>query len=72
MKLIEGMTVEFDPAKYHDTYSEDVKKLKRLELRQADQSSPEIDGKSPVIEGGGGGRVGGPATELFGSVAILD
>ena len=27
MKLIEGMTVEFDPAKYHDTYSEDVKKL---------------------------------------------
>src|SRR6202030_2237497 len=27
MKLIEGMTVEFDPAKYHDTYSEDFKKL---------------------------------------------
>ena len=27
MKLIEGMTAEFDPAKYHDTYTEDVKKL---------------------------------------------
>jgi DNA end-binding protein Ku len=24
-KLIEGMTAEFDPAKYHDTYTEDVK-----------------------------------------------
>lgn len=27
MKLIERMTVEFDPDKYHDTFSEDVKKL---------------------------------------------
>jgi DNA end-binding protein Ku len=27
MKLIEGMTAYFDPAKYHDTYTEDVKKL---------------------------------------------
>src|ERR1700731_3236296 len=27
MKLIEGMTADFDPAKYHDTYTEDVKKL---------------------------------------------
>jgi len=27
MKLIEGMTAEFDPGKYHDTYTEDVKKL---------------------------------------------
>jgi DNA end-binding protein Ku len=27
LKLIEGMTAEFDPTKYHDTYSEDVKKL---------------------------------------------
>src|SRR6201987_5380067 len=27
LKLIEGMTAEFDPAKYHDTYTEDVKKL---------------------------------------------
>jgi DNA end-binding protein Ku len=27
MKLIDGMTAEFDPAKYRDTYSEDVKKL---------------------------------------------
>jgi non-homologous end joining protein Ku len=26
LKLIEGMTAEFDPAKYHDTYTEDVKK----------------------------------------------
>jgi non-homologous end joining protein Ku len=25
--LIEGMTAEFDAAKYHDTYTEDVKKL---------------------------------------------
>jgi hypothetical protein len=29
MKLIEGMTAEFDPGKYHDTYSEDVKKTDR-------------------------------------------
>jgi DNA end-binding protein Ku len=27
LKLIEGMTAEFDPAKYRDTYSEEVKKL---------------------------------------------
>jgi DNA end-binding protein Ku len=27
LKLIEGMTAKFDPAKYRDTYSEDVKKL---------------------------------------------
>src|SRR6202046_4644138 len=27
MKLIEGMTADFDPGKYHDTYTEDVKKL---------------------------------------------
>jgi hypothetical protein len=27
LKLIEGMTAEFDPARYHDTYTEDVKKL---------------------------------------------
>jgi DNA end-binding protein Ku len=27
LKLIEGMTAEFDPAKYQDTYTEDVKKL---------------------------------------------
>jgi DNA end-binding protein Ku len=27
MKLIEGMKADFDPAKYHDTYTEDVKKL---------------------------------------------
>src|ERR1700692_554437 len=27
LKLIEGMTADFDPAKYHDTYTEDVKKL---------------------------------------------
>jgi DNA end-binding protein Ku len=27
MKLIEGMTADFDPAKYRDTYTEDVKKL---------------------------------------------
>ncbi|HJY89368.1 MAG TPA: Ku protein, partial [Candidatus Acidoferrum sp.] len=27
LKLIEGMTADFDPAKYHDTYNEDVKKL---------------------------------------------
>ena len=27
MKLIEGMAADFDPAKYRDTYTEDVKKL---------------------------------------------
>jgi DNA end-binding protein Ku len=27
LKLIEGMTADFDPSKYHDTYTEDVKKL---------------------------------------------
>ena len=27
MKLIDAMTANFDPAKYHDTYTEDVKKL---------------------------------------------
>src|ERR1700744_4249771 len=27
LKLIEGMTADFDPSKYHDTYTEDVKRL---------------------------------------------
>jgi hypothetical protein len=27
LKLIEGMTAEFDPDKYHDTYTDDVKRL---------------------------------------------
>ena len=27
LRLIEGMTADFDPSKYHDTYTEDVKKL---------------------------------------------
>jgi DNA end-binding protein Ku len=27
MKLIEGMAADFDPAKYRDTYTEEVKKL---------------------------------------------
>jgi hypothetical protein len=45
---------------------------KRLELKQADKSSLEIDGKSPVIEGVRGWKSGGPATiELFGSAAII-
>jgi DNA end-binding protein Ku len=44
LKLIEGMTAEFDPAKYHDTYTEDVKKLiedkAKGEKRQAAQPKP--------------------------------
>ena len=51
LKLIEGMTAEFDPAKYHDTYSEDVKKLiedkAKGEKRQAPTPKP---ARSNVID----------------------
>jgi non-homologous end joining protein Ku len=44
LKLIEGMTADFDPAKYHDTYTEDVKKLiedkAKGEKRQAPAPKP--------------------------------
>ena len=49
MKLIEGMTVEFDPAKYHDTYSEDVKKLINAK-GQKRQAPPPQPARSNVID----------------------
>ena len=51
MKLIEGMTVEFDPAKYHDTYSEDVKKLLDAKAKgQKRQAPPPQPARSNVID----------------------
>ena len=51
MKLIEGMTVEFDPAKYHDTYSEDVKKLIDAKAKgQKRQAPPPQPARSNVID----------------------
>jgi DNA end-binding protein Ku len=51
MKLIEGMTVEFDPAKYHDTFSEDVKKLIDAKAKgQKRQAPPPQPARSNVID----------------------
>ena len=51
MKLIEGMTVEFDPAKYHDTFSEDVKKLIEDKAKgQKRQAPPPKPARSNVID----------------------
>jgi DNA end-binding protein Ku len=33
LKLIEGMTAEYDPTKYHDTYTAEVKKLTKTKPR---------------------------------------
>ena len=51
MKLIEGMTADFDPAKYHDTYSEDVKKLIDAKAKgQKRQAPPPQPARSNVID----------------------
>ena len=51
MKLIEGMTLEFDPAKYHDTYTEDVKKLIEDKAKgQKRQAPPPKPARSNVID----------------------
>jgi DNA end-binding protein Ku len=51
LKLIEGMTAEFDPAKYHDTYTEDVKKLIEDKAKgQKRQTPPPKPVRSNVID----------------------
>jgi DNA end-binding protein Ku len=51
MKLIEGMTADFDPAKYHDTFSEDVKKLIDPKAKgQKRQAPPPKPARSNVID----------------------
>ena len=51
LKLIEGMTAEFDPAKYHDTYTEDVKKLIEDKAKgQKRQAPPPMPARSNVID----------------------
>src|ERR1700756_1360891 len=51
LKLIEGMTAEFDPAKYHDTYTEDVKKLIEDKAKgQKRQAPPPKPARSNVID----------------------
>jgi DNA end-binding protein Ku len=51
LKLIEGMTAEFDPAKYHDTYTEDVKKLIEDKAKgQKRQAPPPKPVRSNVID----------------------
>jgi DNA end-binding protein Ku len=51
LKLIEGMTAEFDPAKYHDTYAEDVKKLIEDKAKgQKRQTPPPKPASSNVID----------------------
>ena len=51
LKLIEGMTAEFDPAKYHDTYTEDVKKLIEDKAKgQKHQAPPPKPARSNVID----------------------
>src|SRR6476660_5898267 len=51
MKLIEGMTAEFDPAKYRDTYSDDVKKLIEAKAKgQKRQAPPPQPTRSNVID----------------------
>jgi DNA end-binding protein Ku len=49
--LIEGMTAEFDAAKYHDTYTEDVKKLIEDKAKgQKRQAPPPKSARSNVID----------------------
>src|SRR5271170_1516108 len=51
LKLIEGMAAEFDPAKYHDTYTEDVKKLIEDKAKgQKRQPPPPKPVRSNVID----------------------
>ena len=51
MKLIEGMTADFDPAKYRDTYTEDVKKLIDHKVKgQKRQAPPPKPVRSNVID----------------------
>jgi DNA end-binding protein Ku len=51
LKLIEGMTAEFDPTKYHDTYSEDVKRLIEDKAKgQKRQAPPPKPARSNVID----------------------
>jgi DNA end-binding protein Ku len=51
LKLIDGMTAEFDPAKYHDTYTEDVKKLIEDKAKgQKRQAPPPKPVRSNVID----------------------
>jgi DNA end-binding protein Ku len=51
MKLIEGMTTDFDPPKYHDTYTEDVKKLIDAKAKgQKRQVPPPKPVRSNVID----------------------
>ena len=50
-KLIEGMTGNFDPAKYKDTYTEEVKKLIEAKAKgQKRQAAPPKPAKSNVID----------------------
>ena len=48
LKLIEGMTAEFDPAKYHDTYTEDVKKLIEDKAKGQKHQAPPPKPKLPA------------------------
>ena len=51
LKLIEGMTAEFDPAKCHDTYTEDVKKLIEDKAKgQKRQAPPPKPARNNVID----------------------
>src|SRR5580700_1745486 len=51
MKLIDGMTADFDPTKYHDTYTEDVKKLIEDKAKgQKRQAPPPKPARSNVID----------------------
>jgi DNA end-binding protein Ku len=51
LKLIEGMTADFDPVKYHDTYTEDVKKLIEDKAKgQKRQAPPPNPVRSNVID----------------------
>jgi DNA end-binding protein Ku len=50
-KLIEGMTGKFDPSKYKDTYTEEVKKLIEAKAKgQKRQAAPPKPAKSNVID----------------------
>jgi hypothetical protein len=54
LQLIEGMTAEFDPAKYHDTYTADVKKLVDAKAKgQKRQPPPSKPARSNVRPGRG-------------------
>src|SRR5580700_5769961 len=51
LKLIDGMTADFDPGKYHDTYTEDVKKLIEDKAKgQKRQAPPPKPARSNVID----------------------